>query len=129
MLVATHGEAVKTITEHVRDHLLVQAGVFEPVQTVDLESEWSDRFEQLMRNRMKMGSIRYGPFRQSQAAPSVRVSSMQKRMRRYMETGNTECLVDIANLCLIEFCTTRHHKAHFAPIDGDDAEITRVQYG
>lgn len=119
---------MSTITDHIRRSLLEQAGIFDPTQRVDLAAQWDDQFETLMRNRMRMGAYRYGHFRSSQAVPAVLVSSMRRRLDRYMATGNTECLVDVANLCLIEFCTSTHPRRHFRAIDGDEAEVTRVRY-
>jgi len=86
-------------------------------------TEWSAKFEQLMRNRMILGAFRYGrldpflPLRPS--APSAakpgydRVSSMTRRLERYAATGNTELLVDVANLALLEFVEGAHPHKHF----------------
>lgn len=120
---------MKTVSEHIRQHLLESVGVFDAPAPVDLSNQWSHDFEELMRNRMMMGAMRYGDFRKCRARPRVRVSSMQKRLKKYLDTGNTEMLVDVANLAMIEFVTSTHHAAHFAPLDGDAGEDTRVHYG
>lgn len=94
---------------------------FSSPSPVDLESlrdsEWSGEFETLMRNRLLMGSIRYGKIHQQGKSKYDRVSSMTKRLDMYNKTGNKEHLVDVANLCLLEFEECHHPDAHFAAID------------
>ena len=86
-------------------------------------SEWSVDFEQLMRNRLILGAVRYGKINLPGKPIYNRVASIQKRLVKYSETGNKEFLVDIANLCLLEFVECRHPKAHFDSID-DGEHVT-----
>ena len=83
-------------------------------------SEWSPEFERLMRNRLLMGSIRYGKLRAKGKPAYDRTGSIIKRLERYKETGNKEFLVDCANLCLVEFVECKHPKAHFSAVDGGE---------
>ena len=54
----------------------------------------------------------------------MRMQSAERRMKLYEETGNDELLVDIANLCLLEFMIGKHPNKHFNSIDdGEHAEI------
>ena len=86
------------------------------------KSEWSETFEQLMRNRLIIGAFRYG--RAHTEKPKYdRISSAIKRLKKYTESGNTEYLVDVANLCLLEFEEGTHFKKHFAAID-DGEHVT-----
>ena len=62
-------------------------------------SEWSPEFEQLMRNRLAMGAMRYGRLHAVGKPAYDRVPSMARRLQQYAETGNLELLVDVANLC------------------------------
>jgi len=80
-------------------------------------SEWSNEFEELMRNRLIMGALRYGRIGASSKPQYERTNSMIKRLNKYAETGNKEFLVDVANLCLLEFVECHHPKAHFDSID------------
>jgi len=88
------------------------------------KTEWSDEFENLMRNRLLMGAFRYGKIREQNKPNYMRMQSAERRMKLYEETGNDELLVDIANLCLLEFMVGKHPKKHFNSIDdGEHAEI------
>jgi hypothetical protein len=42
---------------------------------------------------------------------------MLNRLHKFKETGNKEFLVDVANLCLIEFEECDHHNKNFKSID------------
>lgn len=81
------------------------------------ESEWSQEFIELMRNRMVMGAYRYGTIRAKNKPNYDRLQSIEKRLNLYKETGNDELLVDIANMCLIEFEIGTHPNKHFDAVD------------
>ena len=89
-------------------------------------SEWSPRFYQLMRNRLIMGSFRYQTFEQKRKMKwdYDTASEAIVRIQRYQETGNTEHLVDAANMCLLEFEFGEHPKKHFESVDdGEHAKL------
>lgn len=90
-------------------------------------SEYSQQFLQGMLDRMAMGYHRYGLVADTKDVVD-HVSSAITRLRRYAATGNTEFLMDAANMAMIEFMVPRHDKAHFAPTD-DDASPGRVRVG
>ncbi len=100
-----------------------------PTEKLKLEelrrTEWSPEFEQLMRNRLIMGAWRYHRLHDRRRPAYDCVGSIIKRLARYQETGNTEHLVDCANLCLVEFVAGRHPNKHFSA--SDDAEHTEVR--
>lgn len=82
------------------------------------ETEWSPRFERLMRNRLIMGSFRYQRF--NEKAQSFNYNGAMEaieRIQRYQDDGNTEHLVDAANMCLLEFEFGSHPKKHFQSVD------------
>lgn len=83
------------------------------------EEQWSAQFEELMRNRLLMGKLRYNANKPGflPRAFGVNLKDIQKRLESYMTTGNTEGLVDAANLCMVEFITTKHPSAHFKGTD------------
>lgn len=83
-------------------------------------SEWSEHFERLMRNRMIIGAFRYGRLHDKMKPRFDRVSYIKTKLARYEETGNLEALVDVANLCLLEFEEGCHPKRHFKAMDATD---------
>lgn len=94
---------MKRVLDHLRDRLERQVFPQHLPPLAELKrSEWDSRFEQLMRNRLLMGAFRYGLISESKSQWR-RLESIHKRLARYKETGNTELLVDVANLCLLEF--------------------------
>ena len=116
----------KTVNEHIRDDLLMKAGLRSPKEILkELEqSEWSPRFEELMRNRLIMGAFRYGVLHAPGKKRYDRVGRIADLTREYAASGNTECLVDIANLALMEFEEGVHPNKHFSA--SDDKQHTRV---
>jgi len=87
------------------------------------QTEWSPEFERLMRNRLLMGAFRYGCLGASAKHQYDRVASARRRLDQYEATGNLEHLVDVANLCLVEFEEGDHPRRHFrASDDGEHAK-------
>jgi len=113
-----------TITDHLRKSILSHSGYIERMP--DLESlkqtEWCPEFEQAMRQRLLMGSFRYGRIKEEGKLKFDRLTDIKKRLELYEQTGNDEILVDIANLALMEFVEGNHPKKHFKTID--DGEHT-----
>ena len=83
------------------------------------KSQMSKKFIELMENRMVMGTFRYGKWQDNKknGIKYDRVGSIRKRLDKFEETGNTEYLVDIANLAMIEYEISDHPKKHFLSID------------
>lgn len=114
----------ESIHDLMRQRLLRRAGLSEVVRprfSLDalLRSEWSAEFERLMRNRMVMGALRYGPLEHKRKVGKhwdLR-TPIRKKLDLYEQTGNTEYLVDIANYCLIAFECDYHPTKHFAALD------------
>ncbi len=83
------------------------------------QTEWSSRFEELMRNRLIIGALRYGRLKAKGKPQYDRVGSMIQRLKLYQESGNLEHLVDVANLALCEFEECHHPKKHFRAADDE----------
>lgn len=83
------------------------------------KSQMSEEFIKLMTNRMVLGTFRYGKWQDNKKnnVKIDRISSIRKRLDIFEETGNSEYLVDIANLAMIEFEISDHPNLHFAAID------------
>lgn len=72
-----------------------------------------------MFNRLIMGRLRYGP--KSPTAPAYDYAkSIAGKIRLYLETGNTEYLVDIGNYAMLEFRFGAHPNKHFSATDDAD---------
>lgn len=85
-------------------------------------TEWCQPFEALMRRRLITGGFRYGRLL-AQFKPRLdRTSDMARRVEEYRRTHNTEHLVDIANIAMMEFVEGRNPARHFTP--SDDGEHT-----
>lgn len=98
---------MKTVTDHIRQSIEAKAFPPKPEPLPPLEqlreTEWSREFEQLMRNRLLMGAFRYGLLETKRNLKWKLLESMHKRLMEYAESGNLEMLVDVANLCLLEY--------------------------
>lgn len=109
-----------------------KCGVAEESPHIDLDelrrTEWSFRFEELMRNRLVFGALRYGRLHASCKPPYDRVKASIQRLIHYDKTGNLEMLVDVANLCLLEFEEGRHPTRHFEEA-GDNFQKVQVKDG
>lgn len=84
-----------------------------------LATEFSEQFVKYMKNRMEISFYKYGKLADAYPHKVDAIGSMQERMRKYAETGNTEWLVDAANFLMIEFMHPRHPTAHFEGTDDD----------
>lgn len=83
------------------------------------KTEWNPLFEQYMRNRLIMGAIRYETFREKMRGNKYNcLEYIRRKCDEYEDKGNLECLVDQANVSMIEFSSPHHPFAHFTP--GDD---------
>jgi hypothetical protein len=109
-----------------RKRLLERAGIVDelqqPLRSLEwiYETQWDSKFEEFMRNRLAMGYFRYGslhsPARKKKKYDHV--GSAIKRLKLYLETGNQEHLVDVANLCMVEFMLpTSHTSPSFRAVD------------
>lgn len=105
-----------TVTQHIRRRLEKAIGC-RPDLSELRQTEWSKPFEQLMRNRLLMGSFRYGLLREKGDQGYDMVGSLEARLAEYKKTGNLELLADVANLALLEFEYPSHSKAHFRAVD------------
>lgn len=119
-----------SVHDQLRTRLLSKAGLLEGshklLKLEDLErTEWSPQFEQLMRNRLIMGALRYGLLHAPGKKQYDRVASMTRRLSKYQESGNMEFLVDVANLCLLEFEECSHPTKHFR--SHDDGEHVKAK--
>lgn len=90
------------------------------------QTEWSQAFEALMRNRLILGAFRYGRLGGQFKPQYDRTQAILLRTAQYAATGNLELLVDVANLAMLEFVEGRHPRKHFrASDDGAHVEVVK----
>lgn len=85
-----------------------------------METEWSDEFIKLQKNRIATAYFRYGSAKENSGLIN-RLESAARRIQKYKETGNTEWLVDAANNLMFEFMYPQHPKAHFRATNSDES--------
>lgn len=108
---------MKTIHQILRDRLKVPIKDEPRLTPDDLAVQWDSNFERLMRNRLMMGGLRYGLLSSQRGSNYDSTGSAISRIKLYQKTGNTEHLVDVANLMLVEFKIGKHPKKHFKAQD------------
>nr|DAJ94532.1 MAG TPA: hypothetical protein [Bacteriophage sp.] len=87
-----------------------------------MTEEYSERFDQLRRNRVKTSYYKYGPAKRNYQTGNVKaLPTMERCIEKYNSTGNTEYLVDAANYLMFEFMYPQHPKAHFKATDNKDS--------
>jgi hypothetical protein len=81
-----------------------------------LELQWCEEFINYCRNRILMGTFRYGYMKRGNGTYD-NIQSAIDRLKMYQDTGNKEHLVDVANLCQVEYIEEVHPNAHWESID------------
>ena len=81
-------------------------------------TEFNGEFVQAMADRMAVSFYKYGAMA---SADIDVVATINKRLALYIETGNTEWLIDAANFALIEFTHPTHDDAHYRSTDSDES--------
>lgn len=87
-----------------------------------ISEEYSERFDELRKNRVEVSFFKYGPARKNFRTGNVKaIPTMEKCIEKYNSTGNTEYLVDAANYLMFEFMYPQHPKAHFKATDSNES--------
>lgn len=84
-------------------------------------SEFSFEFVQGMADRMAMSYIKYGKVKDAYPDKVNALDSLRLRLKKYLETGNTEFLIDAGNFAMIEFMCPSKPDAYFKPTDSKDS--------
>ena len=88
----------------------------------DMSREYSDRFDELRRNRVQTSYYKYGEARKNFASGNVQaIPTADLCIKKYQDTGNTEYLCDAANYLMFEFMFPKHKKAHFRATDSSES--------
>lgn len=94
-----------------------------------LKTEWCPKFIQAMQDRMVVSFAKYGPVTLGFPAKINALKSLRQRLDKYLETGNTEFLVDAANFAMIEFMHPSLPNAFFEGTDSDQSPGRTSQTG
>jgi hypothetical protein len=79
-----------------------------------LQTEYSEHFDTLRKNRMEVSFHKYGPIKENYGNKLVSaIKNLEARLDLYHKTGNIEYLADVANFAMIEFMYPQHPEAHF----------------
>lgn len=103
---------------------------FFEIKSIDIEEDkmavdewmkdWSPVFIELMKNRVQMSHYKYGSVSRNYRQGNIdAIASMELRIQKYKETGNTENLVDAANFLMFEFMFPQIPGAHFEGTDSN----------
>lgn len=97
---------------------------------MDIEEEYSTKFDQLRKNRVEVSYHKYGPARKNFKTGNVdAIKTMELCVEKYKSTGNTEYLVDAANYLMFEFMYPQVKNAHFRATDSkESAGIVGISY-
>lgn len=89
-----------------------------------LDTEYSQKFDELRKNAMETSYYKYGPLKDNYSKHKCMdaIGNLKKRLQAYEETGNTEFLVDVANFAMIEFMYPQVEGAKYTPTDSGAVE-------
>lgn len=84
------------------------------------ELEYSDRFDELRRNRVRASFYKYGSAKDNFNRRLVdALKTHDLCISKYEQTGNTEYLLDAANYLMFEYMYPQKAGAHFEATDSD----------
>lgn len=92
-------------------------------------TEYSKQFLQGMVDRMSVSYYKYGKVADAVPFQVDALRSLKIRIDKYLETGNTEFLMDAANFAMMEFMHPHLPEAHFTPTDADGSPGRRAVSG
>ena len=87
-----------------------------------LSTEYSEQFDDLRKKQMVMSHYKYGFIRENAKTKAIDyIKTLEMRVQKYKETGNTEFLGDVANFAMIEYMHPQHPQAHYKPTDSHES--------
>lgn len=89
---------------------------------INMSKEYSDEFDELRKNRVKMSFYKYGPAKDNFSTGNVQaIPTMERCVKKYQETGNREYLLDAANYLMFEYMFPQHKNAHFRATSSEES--------
>lgn len=92
-------------------------------------TEFCPEFVQGMADRMSVSYFKYGKVKDAVPFHVDALGSLKIRIDKYLETGNTEFLMDAANFAMMEFMYPHLENAHYRPTDSDEAPGRKAANG
>lgn len=86
-----------------------------------LDRDWDNGFVKKMKNRILVSHYKYGWMNQTYPDLAQAVKEIYPRVKKYLETGNTEWLIDVANFAMIEYLHPSVVGAHFKGTDSEES--------
>lgn len=90
-----------------------------------LSTEYSERFDKIRKDMMVMSYYKYGPVKDNYSNYKCMkaIENLKIRLDKYLETGNTEYLCDVANFAMLEFMHPSIEGASYKPTDNPQCEL------
>ena len=90
-----------------------------------LKTEYSERFDKIRKDMMIMSYYKYGPLKDNYGTYKCMnaIENLKIRLNKYVETGNTEYLADVANFAMLEFMNPSIEGAKYTPTDNPNCEL------
>ena len=88
----------------------------------DWTEDYSEKFDSLRKNRVQLSRYKYGRASKNFKTGNVNaIKSHDLCIQKYIETGNTEYLVDAANYLMFEFMFPQRKNAFFKATDSNES--------
>lgn len=90
-----------------------------------LKTEYSEQFDKIRKDMMIMSYYKYGPLKDNYGTYKCMnaIENLKIRLNKYLETGNTEYLADVANFAMLEFMNPSIEGAKYTPTDNPNCEL------
>lgn len=90
-----------------------------------LKTEYSEKFDEIRKNMMVVSYYKYGAIQKNYEKFKCMdaLGNIEKRLQKYIETGNTEFLADVANFAMIEFMYPSIPDAKYTHTDSGACEL------
>lgn len=90
-----------------------------------LKTEYCERFDEIRKNMMVVSYFKYGPLKDNYGTYKCMnaIENIKMRLEKYIETGNTEFLADVANFAMLEFMHPSIKGAKYKPTDSGSCDI------
>lgn len=89
-----------------------------------LDTEYSNEFDKLRKNRVEVSYFKYGPARDNFGGGRVdAIGSLELCLEKFKKTGNTEYLLDVANYAMFRYMFPMPGE-YFKPTDSSESAGT-----